>query len=270
MTDNYLFLFITGIVGGFIAGLSGIGTGFILIAIIPIALDHLGVSEFEIVKLTIANTIFATMCSAFMNNIASIKSGKFYPKESFWASVAAIISASAMLHFTVLQAHYSKEFHNVVVIIFLIYVVIRTILKLRTRFHPEESITKLKLVSTGILGGAVAAFTGLGGGSIIMPLLNVWLKIDIKKAKAITYSIIFAIAFTLTLINLFTEPAHSIKLAHYGLIIYPIAIPLAIGVIIASPIGVIVSHKVSSRLISYAFLTIIILVIIRKSMELFV
>jgi len=265
----YIYLFLAGLVGGFIAGLAGIGTGFLLIAIIPLALYHLGIPPNETVKLTIANTIFATTCSSFMNNLTTIKKGKFYAKESFLAVCAAIISSVLLLQFAVMQTNYSRKAYNLIIITFLVFVVIRSILKLRKPLRIEESITKIKLLITGLAGGCVAAFTGLGGGSVVMPLLNLWLKIDIKKAKAITYSIIFAVAFVLTIVNLLNTPRYDLPVEHIGYVILPIALPLAAGVIIASPIGVLTSHKVGSRVISYAFISVVTLVIIRKSIEFF-
>lgn len=257
-----------GLFGGFIAGLAGIGTGFLLIVIIPIALQQLGIPSEEAVKFTIANTVFATMCSAFMNNVTTIRKQKFYKLESGWAAIAALVCAALLLQFAVLKSSYSQSLYNVIILLFLIYVVIRSILKLRANLHEKEKVTRPKLVVTGLAGGLVAAFTGLGGGSIVMPLLNLWLKIDIKKAKAITFTVIFSVAFILSLVNMFNEPTTSLQVAHVGYIILPIAIPLAAGVIIASPLGVLASHKTSSKVISYTFLSIIVLVIVRKTYEL--
>ncbi|WP_185152813.1 sulfite exporter TauE/SafE family protein [Fulvivirga aurantia] len=265
----YFLLFLAGLFGGFVAGLAGIGTGFLLIVIIPFGLQALGIPADEMVKFTIANTIFATMCSSFMNNLTTISKGKFYGNESVWAAGAAVVTAALLLQFAVLRIDYPKEIYNAIIISFLIYVVIRSIIKLKRPEESLEKITNSKLAITGATGGLVAAFTGLGGGSVVMPLLSLWLKIDIRKAKAITYAIIFAIAFVLTIVNVSNQPAFAPGVAHMGYIILPIALPLAAGVILASPFGVLLSHRVKPQIISYAFISIIILVIARKSIELF-
>ncbi len=263
----HLYLFIVGLIGGLIAGIAGIGTGFILIVIIPIALDHFGMPADLMVKFTIANTIFVTMCSSFMNNLTTIIKGKFYVKESLWVTISAIVVASIFLYFAVLSANYSRELYNIIIIIFLSYVVVRSLARLRNKTSIKESVSKIKMIVTGAAGGTVAAFTGLGGGSIVMPLLNLWLKLDIKKAKAVTFSVIFGVALVLSVINLLSQPQMDVNTLHQGYIIFTIAIPLACGVVISSPIGVIISHKFKGNVVSYIFLSIVVLVIVRKTIE---
>lgn len=267
MEIAHVYLLIIGLIGGFIAGVAGIGTGFILIVVIPVAMQHFGLPTNEVVKFTIANTIFVTMCSSFMNNLTSIFKGLFYSKESLWVSLSAIVVASSFLHFAVLNSNYSKDLYNIIIIIFLSYVIIRSIIRLKGSSPIIESVSKPKMIATGAAAGTVAAFTGLGGGSVVMPLLNLWLKIDIKKAKTITFSVIFGVALVLSIINLLTEPITHIRQLHQGYIIFTIAVPLAAGVIISSPIGVLVSHHFKAKVVSYIFLSIILLVIVRKAIE---
>lgn len=264
-----ILLFLVGLIGGFIAGLAGIGTGFLLVVVIPLTLEHLGVPAELWAKLTIANTIFATMCSSLVNNLTTYRSGNFYKQEALWVAGAAAITASFLMQFAVLKSHYSKDVYNTVIVIFLLLVIFRTLIRLRKYFPPQESATRSKLLITGISGGMVAAFTGLGGGSIIIPLLNLWSDLKIKKAKSISYATIFATAFILTLLNLFNRPDVSVPIDHIGYVIPQIALPLAAGVIITSPIGVIVSHQLKNRTVSLIFLAIILLVMLRKSFELF-
>lgn len=268
MEYYYLLLLLAGLIGGFIAGMAGIGTGFLLIAIIPIALKSLGIPDEEIVKLTIANTIFATMCSSFVNAVTTIIKTRFYPKESLWTASAAIIIAALLLQFAVLQSTYSVKLYNSIIIIFLIYVIIRSLSRINFPTPENAQASIPKLITTGFAGGIVAAITGLGGGSVIMPLLNLWLKIDIKKAKGITYTIIFSIALILTGINILNEPQQQLNVPHLGYLVLPVALPLAIGVILSAPFGVILSHKFSPKKITYVFLSVITLVIIKKSVEL--
>lgn len=263
----HVYLLLIGLVGGFIAGVAGIGTGFILIAVIPIALDHFGMPGSEMVKFTIANTIFVTMCSSFMNNLTTIAKGRFYWKESLWVSASAITIASLLLYFAVLSTNYDRTLYNFIIIAFLTYVVVRTLARIKNKTSLKESVSNIKMILTGAAGGTVAAFTGLGGGSVVMPLLNLWLKLDIKKSKAITFSVIFSVALILSIINLLSQPKIMLDQFHQGYIIFTIAIPLAIGVIIASPIGVLVSHRFKGKVVSYVFLSIIVMVIIRKTFE---
>ncbi|MCU0399256.1 MAG: sulfite exporter TauE/SafE family protein, partial [Cyclobacteriaceae bacterium] len=109
--------------------------------------------------------------------------------------------------------------------------------------------------------------TGLGGGTLIIPLLNLWQRVDILKAKSISFGTIFAIALWLTLNNLFLEPANAIPNTQ-GLIVWPLVLPISIGVLIGSPLGVVFSKRISSKIVTLIFLIVISLLTIQKIAEL--
>ena len=265
---TYLLLSLAGLVGGFIAGLTGIGTGFLMVVVIPIALNYLGIPGEEIVRFTIANTVFATMCSAFVNIISMWRTRQLHVKETSLVSIAAVVFAGVILQFFVLKESYPSNVYNAVLVIFLSYIIYRTVNKLRQAIHYEEDRSRAKLTVTGMAAGTVSALTGLGGGSIIIPMLNLWLKMDIKKAKSISFGAIFSISLMLTIINLLNSPITNIQYAHLGYILIPVALPLSIGVIIASPLGTGLSDKLSSKTITLIFLAVISAVLLRKIFEL--
>lgn len=263
----YFLLGLAGLVGGFLAGLTGLGTGFLMVVVIPIALEYLNIPEAEIVRLTIANTVFATLCSAFANNLSVWRKKQLYIKNTLWVTIAAMLSSSAILHFFVLRHHYPKDTYNTIIIIFLAYIIYRTIYKLRKPFHYEEAQSNFKLSVTGAFAGVVSGVTGLGGGSIVIPMLNLWLKMDVKKAKSISFGAIFGISLVLTIINMLNSPAVPLPYAHIGYLLIPVAVPLAIGVMVASPFGTGLSDRLSSRTITIIFLIIISIVLLRKIFE---
>ena len=265
---TYLLLSLAGLIGGFIAGLTGIGTGFLMVVVIPIALNYLGIPGEEIVRFTIANTVFATMCSAFVNNISMWRTRQLHIKETALVSVTAVMVAGMVLQFFVLKEEYPANVYNTVIVIFLSYIIYRTINKLRQAIHYEEDRSYIKLVVTGLSGGVISALTGLGGGSIIIPMLNLWLRMDIKKAKSISFGAIFSISLMLTLLNLLNTPVVDVPYAHWGYILVPVALPLSIGVVIASPLGTGLSDKLSSKTITLIFLAVISIVLLRKIFEL--
>lgn len=264
---TYLLLSIAGLIGGFIAGLTGIGTGFLMVVVIPVALRYMNMPDDEIVRFTIANTIFATLCSSFVNNISMWRKKQLYVLETGIVSAVAVVSSSIVLQWFVLKEEYSSTSYNIIIIIFLAYIIYRTINKLRQAIHYEEDESRAKLATTGLIGGVVSAITGLGGGSIIIPMLNLWMRMDIKKAKSISFGAIFAISLMLTILNLVNTPATDVPYQHAGYILMPVALPLAAGVIIASPLGTGVSDKLSSKTITIVFLVVISLVLLRKVLE---
>lgn len=266
---EFFFLVLAGILGGFIAGLVGIGTGIIMLAIIPLVLPQYGVKPDDAVTYTVANTIFATMCSALVNIATVLRQGNMPWKKSIIVGVSATIMAIIVFETFVKSDYYSKTLFNTIVIIMLLVIIYRTIKKLRIERHKPEKGGSLRLSIAGGSAGILAALTGLGGGAILMPLLNLWLRMDIIKARNISFVTIFAIATVLSVINLFGNTPDPTVNAQ-GLIIYDLILPLSIGVIIGSPLGVISGNRIKPRTISILFLLLTSLVLMRKLLELFV
>ncbi|MBL7842958.1 MAG: sulfite exporter TauE/SafE family protein [Cyclobacteriaceae bacterium] len=266
MIENLL-LVLAGLIGGFIAGLTGIGTGFLMVAVIPLVLQRFGVPEQHYVSVTIANAIFATMVSSLSNVVTSLRHRSFYPKETLWTALGAVSFSFAVFELVAKSSFYSRELFNGVVVFFMFIIIIQTFKKLRLSSVGAEHVTRPKLLVTGSLAGSAAALTGLGGGTLIIPMLNLWQRVDILKAKSISFGTIAAIAVWLSINNLFFEPTFNIPNSQ-GLIVFPMIIPIVIGVVIGSPLGVTLSHKISARAVTILFLIVISLVAIQKIAEL--
>ena len=147
------------------AGLSGIGTGIIMLAVIPFALRANNIPEAYFVSLTIANTVFATMMSSLVNVITSIRQQGFYKKETIWISVTAMAVAFITFETIVKSPFYSKSLFNTIIVIYLIAIVVQVFRKLKLSNVLAEKITKTKMALTGTAAGLIAALTGLGGGT---------------------------------------------------------------------------------------------------------
>ncbi len=267
MTDLYLVL--AGLVGGFLAGLTGIGTGVVMLVVVPLVLGSYGITGDEVIPYTIANTLFATSWSALINTFTAGRKG-YYLKESLMVGIPGVITGALMLELFVKKLQYSQIMYTVVVIVILSLIVYRTTKKLRTNFKTREMASAPVLIVAGIFGGLVSSLSGLGGGSVTIPTLNLAGRMNIKKSKNITYSMIFLLSAMLTLLNLFSEPVTIPDTAHYmGYIIFPIAVPLSIGALVSSPIGVRASERIHSRTITLIFISFIILVLLRKIQELY-
>lgn len=254
-------------IGGFIAGISGIGTGIVMLAVIPIALQSYDIPPHQLVSVIIANAIFATLVSSVANVATTLRQRSFYPRETWRVSIAAVITSFAIFEIIVKSDLYSKNFFNGILVFFMLFIIVQTFKKLKLSNAEDERVSTPRLLTTGSAAGVVAALTGLGGGTIIIPLLNLWQRVDIKKAKSISFGTILAIALWLTINNLFFEPGLSLARTQ-GLIIFSMTIPLSVGVLIGSPIGVIAGDKISSRATTIIFLTMTSLVTLQKIADL--
>jgi uncharacterized membrane protein YfcA len=269
MLSSFLYLFFSGILGGFIAGLVGIGGGVIYIFIIPIALHYIGVPAAEIPQYTIANSFFAILFASASANYVLIKHNLFYIKEVLIISVLAILVSHFAIEYIVNTTWYSIEIFNIILILLLLYMLYSTLLAAKkVHLTPLNSLNKWKLGMVGGAGGFIAALSGLGGGVVIIPVLNSLMKVDMKRASSISSGVIMITAFTITIHNLLETPINSFQFYNAGYIIFPIALSISLGVVIASPIGVQVGRKLTSISISYIYASFLIIVILKKIIEL--
>ena len=267
----YFFLFISGLIGGFLGGLLGIGGGIIYIVVIPVALSGIGVPRDEIVQYTIANSVFASFFSSLSANVILIKNQVFYVREVLIMGCIGIVASLLLLQYVVNTSWYSKDTFNLVIVVLLLYMLLKTILNAsngKAEKTKEHSKFDLKLGLAGLAGGAVSALSGLGGGVVIIPILHTIFNMDIRKANAISLGVIGVTSFMMTIFSMLENVKSPTVLYHTGYIIFPVALSLAAGVVIASPFGVKASKMISSQLLAYLFSFFLALVIIRKIIEL--
>lgn len=265
----YFLLFLMGLAGGFLAGLIGIGGGIMYIFILPYLLNHLGFPQEEIVQLTIANSIFGTMFAALSGNLALLKKGEVYWKQVIPIAISGSIVSLLLLQFYVNTPYYKEIEFNVVVIFLMLFIVWRTLsqVKITRKMNDEKKSTFWSNMLVGSGSGAVAALSGLGGGTVIIPILNTGLHMTMQKAKSISLGVILITSAVLTVMNLFADRNFGEQTTGY--IIWPLALTLSLGVVLASPLGVIVARKMSGKTISYIFVVFVLIVIIDKLIQLF-
>lgn len=266
----YFLLFLAGLAGGLISGLLGVGGGIIYILILPAALQHLGVPVELTAQFTIANSLLGTFFAATFSTINHIRNKEFYPKAILIVSVGAAIAGVLSLYFIVNTPFYSREVFNIVVIFILIAMLISTLLNAKKQLLFEERKVKIKRLMgiTGIFAGTTAALTGLGGGIVIIPFLNQGLKIGVKRAKAISLGVITITSFIMVIYNMLQQPMHAIEIPHTGYIMFQLALPIIVGALLSAKFGVKLSRKMKPTTVSYMFAAFIILVIIKKLIEL--
>lgn len=234
-------LVLLGGLGGLLAGLLGIGGGIIYVLIFDYYLHKIGVPKELIVPSIIANSMFAILFAGVSGSYKQWKNKNFFPNEMLITGLAASISSIAFAIIINMGHWYTKEKFTIVFIILLISIAVRLFTqrkKIESENHSKPSIYALSI--TGFISGTIAAFSGIGGGVIIVPILTDIIKMPIKKATSISLGVISIMALFTSLYNGISSASNS---SGSSLLIFSLAIPVAIGSLIASPIGVSISHK---------------------------
>ncbi|TAH24395.1 MAG: sulfite exporter TauE/SafE family protein [Cytophagales bacterium] len=266
----YFLLFLSGLIGGFAAGLIGIGGGLIYILIIPEVLMLLGIPNFEIPQYTIANSLFTIFITSIIVNYNHFKN-KIYYKELIIIGLSSIVSSVLALKYIVNTHLYSLNTFNIITLLIILVLLINSIYKLKQADSVQtENPNSFVLLIIGLSGGLISSFSGLGGGIIIIPLLVSLLKYDIKKASVISSGVIMITSFVATIQNMTEIPAYIANTPwRVGYIVLPIVFVLLIGVIISSNFGVNLAKRFSLKSISMIYIFLLVIILSKKLLDIY-
>ncbi|MEX0968303.1 MAG: sulfite exporter TauE/SafE family protein [Bacteroidia bacterium] len=271
---DILLLLAAGCAGGFLAGLLGIGGGVIFVVVISYFLLPYEMDPHEAVKFTLANSLFATFFAGLSGTIKQIQIKNFHLRQILLTALPGVIS-SLIISFTIIHFQwYSKEKYGVFFMVILILFAYRMLF---TKRKPEKTdlvvsdISNNKYMGTGLVSGIISALTGLGGGILIIPVLHSFMRLDIRKAASISLGIIPIFAFANSLVYMLSDHNAVISIPlSLGYIIFPVVLPLVIGVIIFAPLGVRLAYHLPQKWIRAFFGTLILILCFKMIYENFI
>ncbi len=258
-------LLLLGGLGGLLAGLLGIGGGIIYVLIFSYYLPIAGVPVEWIVPAIVANSMFSIFFAGISGSYKQWKNNNFHPKEIIYIGLAATFASILFSYIISTGTWYTPQRFTFFFIALLLFIAFRLFKgKSKKEIILEKPNKPLHYYFTGLTSGTIAAFSGVGGGVIIVPILTDMLNIPIKKATSISLGVISVMAFFTSVYNLFFHQTfNSFEAPHLGLIIFSVSIPVAIGSLIFSPIGVSISSKLKPSTLRTIFV-IFVLVVITK------
>ncbi len=242
-----------GCLGGFLAGIMGVGGGLIFIPV----LDHLfraqSLPPDEIVRYTLANSIFLVFASGLSGIFRQYKMGTWAWRESLHIGLPGALSSWAMSWAIRQGDWYNPDRFSFVFLGFLLLTMGNMLLSKgadQTQSSADSEPSWIKGSLVGLLAGAVVSLSGLGGGIIMVPLFRMLLNKPMHKATALSLSIVPMLA-SLSLLHYLTESPNQLvfspvqtestsalsHLAQSGYMVWPYFLPMAIGVLVFSSFG---------------------------------
>jgi uncharacterized membrane protein YfcA len=116
---------------------------------------------------------------------------------------------------------------------------------------PAATSRTLKLAAIGTAGGIFSGLLGVGGGSVIVPLLIIWLGYGAREATGTSMMAIVVIAAVAVTLQAF-----------YGNVDPPNAALVGIPAIAGAFVGTALQQRISERLISVLFALLLIVIAI--------
>lgn len=152
----------------------------------------------DTVSWTVGTSLFCTFTAALSSTFQQMNEHNSYFREGIMVGLfgAAGVYAGKII---VTSAFYTELvftlfFVSILIIVALSFYKRGTSSKIIT--HSNSQIGVNESILTGSVGGAVAAMAGIGGGTVIVPALNLWYKIPLVKAVSISSLAIVMISFS--------------------------------------------------------------------------
>jgi uncharacterized protein len=266
LSPDLFLLLSAGFAGGIIAGILGIGGGMIYALIFTHYFKNfksLIIPDDVLVKILVANSAFALIFVGISGSIKQFLSNNFYLKIVLRIGLGVLFGSII----TTILLSYTTFYGKRQFTLFFALIMIPIILKMLFRgnnISDNKSITPKSyyLIITGVVSGIVTALSGLGGGFIMIPVLNGLFKFPMKKAVSVSLGVIAIVAIELTIYNLFFVDFSQYQLPlSKGAVVFPMVLPVAVGVTIGAPIGVKISHKLPNRILRFTFVLFCVIVI---------
>lgn len=252
---SLLILLALGLTAGILAGLFGIGGGILFAPILFLLFDDAGLSQ--PVLRTIGSSLFCTFIAATGSSIRQYRQHNFFGIEGLRVGLWGILGVS-IGKLVVTSGYYSeKEF---VIFFSMLFLYVAYMFYRRgniSNVDLEISRDRIGFKEAGITGGAggfVAALAGIGGGGVMVPIMNLYYRQSFQKAVSVSSLAIVFISLAgwmqLALVDL---PGNSLSGFSFGAVDMGTALPLAAGGLAGGFAGALVNLKIDRRYLQYGF-----------------
>lgn len=242
-----LVLILVGVGIGVLSGLLGIGGGTIMVPALRLGY---GLDAF----MATATSLFAIIPISLAGAITHLRAGSCIPKLGVLLGVAGAITSSAGVYLASISPAWLIMLVAAMVIVYSAYAMLRKALKKKETPSADVakrdtrapfSFTRRKValaVVVGLIAGLASGYVGVGGGFIMVPLMNAWLGVPMKRTSGTSLIAIIILAIP-----------GVIQQALLGHIDYLAGMMLCVGAIPGAVLGARLVKRVPERTLRFIF-----------------
>jgi len=256
----------TGLVGGTISGLLGVGGGIVIVPVLEAALGYLGVDATVRMPIAVATSLATIVPTSISSFKAHHRRGAVdLDLARLWAppiAVGALLGSALATH---AHARLLTGIFGTVAALMAIKMLLPLEGKPLAAGVPRSLAGRL--LPTGI--GVVSSMMGIGGGTFSVPALTL-LNQPVHRAVGTANLLGLAIAIPGTIGYLLARPRAPVPVGTVGLVSVTSFLLLAPAAVLAAPFGAWLAHRLDRRTLSAAFGVFLGIVAVRMLLRTFV
>lgn len=248
-SDLVIFLFVLlGLISGLLSGLLGIGGGVITVPVLYFILFYTGIVEEKMMQVAASTSLAVGFITSGLSTVIQYRKKaihSFVLKMIIPGLIIGCIAGSILAHY--LPSEWLSYVFGIMAILLGVYFLFPKLPSLQICSSPNQS---LSLFAVSI--GCFSSLLGIGGGSLIFPvLLGYGIPVQNASATSSGSTLVTTLIGSMTyLIIAWHQPGLP---ETFGYIELPAFIAISMGAVLTTPLGVKFSHTLDIVLIKRIF-----------------
>lgn len=253
-----------GLLGGFVAGLLGVGGGIVIVPVLYFVLTGIGVDPALAIKLAVATSlatiVFTSLSSARSHFRRDAVDFGLLKSWGFPIFVGVVVG-------TLIGGVADGLLLTTVFAVVALLVAANMVLRVNSAALAPDFPNRVVKAVSGFFVGCISALMGIGGGTLSVPILTAF-SFDIRRAVGTASAIGFIIAIPGTIgyaIMGLNEP--DLPFGSVGYVNLPALVALIPLTMLTAPLGANVAHRISRKTLSYSFAAFLLVTSIRMFVD---
>ncbi|GAB4384336.1 MAG: sulfite exporter TauE/SafE family protein [Phycisphaerales bacterium] len=234
-----LITFVIGLIAGLVGGMAGIGGSIVMLPGLALLLGYATPDRAEH-HLYMASAMLVNVVVAYFSKVQHARQGAVRP--DLVRPILASMCFSIVLGVVVVNFFEGTIAKNVLVVFILTYCLFNLYSAVRRLPEPEPHQQRggvVLLVVIGSLTGFMAGFLGIGGGIVMIPMLQLIARVPLRQSIAASAAVMWVTAIIGSITKLSLLHTHG---QHWQDAL-AIAAPMGLGAVVGARFGAWATHK---------------------------